>query len=304
MVVQEFLVFKDTFLAYLEVEKNLSKNTLRSYKSDLDVFIEFWHTINTSDPQPLELRRALERYFVAQFHKKIDNHSIARKMSCFTSFERFVRTQGVKITLKLKRPRVHKKLPTYLSIEEIVYLLDTVPNEKLPTKLPIRDKTVLELLYATGIRCAELCAIRLQDVNLEQKLIRIKGKGRKERFALFGKKAQEKLRAYLAQERPRSLTEQDPLFMTSRNEPFHPRCVQRIMDMFQQFLTNGKTLTPHKVRHSFATHLLNQGADLRTVQELLGHKTLATTEKYTHVTSAQLVSMCDDLHPLSSPSPA
>ncbi len=300
MVLQDFLVHKTDFLAYLEVEKNLSKNTLKSYKSDTDVFIEFWQKINATHQEPLELRKALERYFVSLFHKKVDNHSIARKMSCFTSFERFVRSQGITLALKLKRPRVHKKLPTYLSVEEMIYLLDELPLETIPSKLPIRDKAVLELLYSSGIRCAELCSIKLQDIDLDQKLIRIKGKGRKERFALFGSKAQEKIRSYLSHERKTSSNLQESLFMTSRNEAFHPRCVQRIMDMFQTFLKDGKVLTPHKVRHSFATHLLNRGADLRTVQELLGHKTLATTEKYTHVTSTQLINMCDELHPLSA----
>ncbi len=300
MEFKDFLLHKKDFLSYLEVEKNLSDNTLRSYKSDLQVFIQFWETINKSEHTALELRRALDRYFVALFHKKIDNHSIARKMSCLKSFERFLHTKGIELKLKLKRPRVNKKLPTYLSIEEMVYLLDEAPRQGLPSKLPIRDAAVLELLYASGIRCAELCSIRLQDVDLEQKIIRIKGKGRKERFALFGTKAQEKLRAYLMHERLPARNLEEPFFITSRNEPIHPRCVQRIMDMFQRFLKDGKTLTPHKVRHSFATHLLNQGADLRTVQELLGHKTLATTEKYTHVTSAQLVTMCDELHPLSA----
>lgn len=298
MELENFLRHTKDFLSYLEVEKNVSNNTLRSYKSDIEVLVTFWQTINKNES--IELRRALERYFVALFHKKIDNHSIARKMSCFKSFERFLRTKGIELKLKLKRPRVHKKLPTYLSVEEMTYLLDEVPRQGLPSKLPLRDVAVLELLYASGIRCAELCAITLQDIDLEQKVIRIKGKGRKERFALFGKKAQERIKNYLTHERMPTKNLNAPLFITSRNEPFHPRCVQRIMDMFQQFLKDGKILTPHKVRHSFATHLLNQGADLRTVQELLGHKTLATTEKYTHVTSAQLVSMCDELHPLSA----
>jgi site-specific recombinase XerD len=294
-----FQDYKDKFLNYINVEKNLSHNTQKSYKSDLSLFTEFWIRIKKTDATKIPLRRALERYFVNLFHKKIDKSSVARKISCFRSFENFLKQDGIKLGLKLKRPRVDKKLPTYLSIDEIFYLLDGIKDEDLPSKRPIRDKSIFELLYATGIRCSELCNIKIGDIDMTEKIIKVAGKGRKERYVLFGKKAQQRIKQYLHEERPKVHDKKDPLFVSHVNEPLNERTVQRVVRMFRNFLTGSKNITPHKIRHSFATHLLSQGADLRVVQELLGHQTLASTEKYTHVTSVQLSKMCDELHPLN-----
>lgn len=299
MFFEEFTTYKDQFLQFITVERNLSKNTLKSYKSDLDLFTNFWTKIQAAEPEKVPFRRALERYFVNLFHQKIDKSSVARKISCFKSVEHFLKGQGIKIDLKLKRPRVDKKLPTYLTVDEIFYLLDGIKDEQLPSTHPIRDKAIFELLYATGIRCSELCAITMQDVDMHEKVIKIQGKGNKERYVLFGKKAQERLNEYLEKERPTVHEKTDPLFVSHVNEQLNQRTIQRVVKMFRTFLTGNKNITPHKIRHSFATHLLNQGADLRVVQELLGHATLATTEQYTHVTNAQLQDMCDALHPIN-----
>ncbi|MCF7899890.1 tyrosine-type recombinase/integrase [Candidatus Babeliales bacterium] len=300
MYFEEFLHYKDDFLSYIDIERNLTHNTQRSYKSDLNLFITFWETITEKNKEEISLRRALERYFVNLFYKKIDKSSVARKISCFKSFELFAKKLGKKISLKLKRPRIDKKLPTYLTVDEIFYLLDTVKDDELPSKRPLRDKAIFELLYATGIRCSELCGIKYSDIDIPQKTIRITGKGRKERFVLFGKKAQQKIEQYLTHERPNITDPHDLLFVSQRNIPLNPRTIQRIIQMFRNFLQGNKAITPHKIRHSFATHLLNQGADLRVVQELLGHETLSSTEKYTHITSTQLADMCDSIHPLNS----
>lgn len=300
MYFEEFKQYKDDFLSYIDVEKNLSKNTQKSYKSDLSLFSDFWVRIGNQESKKIPIRRAIERYFVSLFHQKIDKSSVARKISCFRSFEQFLKSMDIKISLKLKRPRVDKKLPVYLSVDEIFYLLDGIKDKDLPSKRPIRDKTIFELLYATGIRCSELCSIRIKDIDMDEKVIRIAGKGRKERYVLFGKKAKQRIAQYLKEERPKPADERDLLFVSHRNEPLNQRTVQRVMAMFRTFLRGNKNITPHKIRHSFATHLLNQGADLRAVQELLGHATLASTEKYTHVTSAQLAQMCDDIHPVNS----
>lgn len=295
---KEFERYKDKFLTYIHVEKNLSQNTQKSYRSDFSLFTEFWLRISKTDSEEVTLRRALERYFVYLFHKKIDKSSVARKISCFRSFEDFLKRESIKLGLKLKRPRIDKKLPTYLSIDEIFYLLDAIKDEDLPSKRPIRDKAIFEVLYATGIRCSELCSITIGDVDMVEKIIKISGKGRKERYVLFGKKALQRIKQYLKEERPTVHDKKDPLFVSHVNEPLNERTVQRVVRMFRNFLTGNKNITPHKIRHSFATHLLSQGADLRVVQELLGHQTLASTEKYTHVTSAQLAKMCNELHPL------
>ncbi len=300
MLFQEFQTQVTDFLTYIDVERNLSKNTQRSYESDFSLFSDFWDRINKQEPEQLTIRPAIERYFVMLYHKKIDKSSIARKISCFKSFERFLQSTGKNLELKLKRPHIDKKLPTYLSVDEIFYLLDTITEKELPSKRPVRDKAIFELLYATGMRCSELCNITFKDLDIENKLIRIMAKGRKERLVLFGGKAQERIKNYLEKERPNHSDNKEHLFVNYRNEALTPRSIQRIIQMFRMFLKGKKNITPHKLRHSFATHLLNQGVDLRAVQELLGHQALSSTEKYTHVTQQELAEMCQTNHPLSS----
>ncbi len=297
---EEFQQHVDAFLLYLKVERNLSEHTVRAYYLDLHQFIVFWTSLTEYDAKNLGLRQIIERYLVALFYKKINKSSIARKFSCFTSFERFLKNRGTDLKLNLKRPSIDKKLPIYFSVDEIFHLLDTIDNEVLPTSYPIRDKTIFELLYATGVRCSELVNICIQDIDMDAKTIRILGKGKKERIVLFGEKAHKKIIEYYAIERPAIENQQEPLFLNYRYEKLTPRSVQRIIKMFRSFLHIERPLTPHKLRHSFATHLLNQGADLRAVQELLGHKTLATTEKYTHVSLENLSKLCESIHPINS----
>jgi integrase/recombinase XerC len=164
--------------------------------------------------------------------------------------------------------------------------------------LPIRDKAIFELIYATGIRCAELMAISFKDIDMDNKSIRIKGKGNKERMVLFGEKAKDKLLSYLDKERPRVYNQNEFLFIQTNGKSLNHRAVQRVFEIFREFLAIKRNITPHKIRHSFATHLLNQGADLRVVQELLGHKSLSSTERYTHVSVERLAQLCDENHPL------
>lgn len=299
MKLKQFEKKKNEFLTYLEVERNLSEHTQRAYEGDLRQFIEFWGSLAPQDQKVLALRQVIERFLVSLFYKKIDKSTVARKFSCFKSFERFLRTQGINLNLKLKRPRLDKKLPIYLSVDEIFYLLDNIKNKDLPSKRPIRDKTIFELLYATGIRCSELINICFKDIDFKNKTIRIFGKGRKERIVLFGTKARQKLFEYLEKERSEPRSQEEKLFLNYRNAPLTSRSVQRIFEMFRKCLKIERNITPHKIRHSFATHLLNQGADLRMVQELLGHKTLASTEKYTHVSLDDLAEMCDTIHPFN-----
>jgi integrase/recombinase XerC len=297
---EEFEQHKEAFLLYLKAERHFSEHTLRAYFLDLNQFISFWSDMADYDAQNLGLRQIIERYLVALFYKKISKSSIARKFSCFTSFERFLEGRGIELNLNLKRPRIDKKLPVYFSVDELFHLLDSIKNEALPTRYPVRDKTIFELLYATGVRCSELVNMCIQDVDMEAKTIRIFGKGKKERIVLFGIKAREKILEYYATERPEIQSQQEPLFLNYRYEKLTSRSVQRIIKMFRAFLPIERQLTPHKLRHSFATHLLNQGADLRAVQELLGHKTLATTEKYTHVSLENLSKLCEGVHPINA----
>jgi integrase/recombinase XerC len=260
--------------------------------------LSFWQQINAREHIMIPLDRAFERYLVSLFHKKTTNSSIARKVSCFHSFTQYLAKHGMHVNLQLIRPRVERKIPQFLSVDELFHLLDSIEDQDLPTARPLRDKAILELLYATGIRCSELVGIKLEHINLQEKTILILGKGRKERIVLFGSKAQERIEHYLRAERPRTSDGKEPLFVNNRNTELTTRSVQRIIKMFRQFLELDRVLTPHKIRHSFATHLLNQGADLRAVQELLGHKTLSSTERYTHVSLEKLSNLCDTIHPM------
>lgn len=297
---KDFQEKRDEFLTFIAVEKNLSEHTQRAYRLDIDQFIEFWRSLPTDDAKFLTCRQIIERFLISLFYKKIDKSSIARKFSCFKSFEKFLRTQGIILDLKLARPRLDKKLPIYLSVEEMFHLLDSVQDRELPTQRPLRDKAILELMYATGIRCSELIHIKLSDIDLDNKTIRIIGKGNKERIVLFGNKAKERLVTYIKHERPAMVQKDEALFLNQWGGSLTSRSIQRIIVMFRQFLKIERAITPHKIRHSFATHLLSQGVDLRIIQELLGHKTVASTERYTHVSIERLSNLCDTIHPINN----
>ena len=300
MTLKEFTHKKEAFINYLNVERHVSAHTIRAYESDLKNFINFWQTKISKDEQnKLSLRQIIERYLMSLYYKKIDKQTIARKYSSFSSFIKYLKSEGINLNLNLKRPRLDKKLPVYLSIDEVFHLLDTISDHDLPTRYPIRDKAIFELLYATGIRCSELVNIRICDLDLKEKLVRIRGKGNVERLSLFGDKAKKKIQEYFLKERSAIIEYNEPLFLSSRNKGMTTRSVQRIFEIFRTFLKIDKHITPHKIRHTYATHLLNQGVDLRIVQELLGHKTISSTEKYTHVTLDDLAEMCNTIHPIN-----
>lgn len=301
---QSILTVKiNDFLAFLEVEKNCSKHTLRAYESDLKQLNDFWQQASKRDPlikHPFDT--IVRRYVVALFYKKLTKTSLARKLSCLRSFQLFLQGQGVNLAINIKTPKLDRKLPVTLSVDEIFFLLDTVTEEDLPTRFPHRDKAIFELFYATGIRCSELVGISIEDISFDEKIIKIMGKGRKERIVLFGDKALHMLEKYLSIERPNlAINPQERhLFLNYAGGTLTTRSIQRIFEMFRGFLRIDRNLTPHKIRHSFATHLLQQGVDLRIIQELLGHKTIATTEIYTHISNQQLAKMCDEKHPLNN----
>jgi integrase/recombinase XerC len=299
MDLQEFQKHVKEFLLYISQEKNFAENTYRSYKTDLKQLTTFWQSLNKDEKQLLSLQTIVERYLVSLFYKKIKKSSIARKLSCLRSLELYLRKKNINLNIRVSRPKIERKLPIYLSIDEIFYLLDSIPEHELPSKFPIRDKAIFELLYATGVRCSELVAIRFNDIDMIKKQIRIMGKGKKERFVLFGEKAKKKIQEYIKDERPLKSSPADVVFLNHRNKPISTRSVQRIFQMFRSFLKTKKHITPHKIRHSFATHMLRQGTNLRIVQEFLGHKSLASTEKYTHISLQELTELCDQIHPFN-----
>lgn len=302
MNVRKFSQKLEEWLTYLEVEKNVSIHTLRAYKTDCSQFIAFWDDAVAKDcALASAFDTVLRRYVTGLFYKNVSKATLARKISCFRSLKNYLAMQGIALNFSMKVPRLEKKLPQILSVDEIFFLLDTVKEEELPTKFPYRDKAIFELLYATGVRCSELVSICLSDINYTDCSIRILGKGNKERLVLFGSKAENRLALYMQQERAPLARKNGSkhLFLGANGAALSCRGVQRVMEMFRKFLNIDRQLTPHKLRHSFATHLLNQGVDLRVIKELLGHATLATTEVYTHVSSADLAKMCDEKHPLN-----
>ena len=303
MNLAQFTQSVQDFCTFIEVEKNLSLHTLRAYQSDLAQLVAFWARVEKEKkPVPDGFEAIVRRYVLALFYKKLTKSSLARKLSCLRSLQKYLKAQGIELKGNFKSPRQEKKLPAVLSVDEVFYLLDSVKSSDLPTKFPFRDQALFELLYATGVRCSELIAITLDDIDFTSKSIRIMGKGRRQRIALFGSKAAESVQRYLHEERVHLVNKEiatTVLFLNYNGGPLTSRSVQRVFEMFRIFLKIDSKLTPHKIRHSFATHLLHQGVDLRVVQELLGHQTIATTEIYTHVSPSQLAQMVDEKHPLN-----
>lgn len=198
------------------------------------------------------------------------------------SVERFIQAiTQIPLQLPLMRPRFEKKPIEYLSVDEIFFLLDTLSAEQMPTPFPARDKAIFELLYTTGMLCSELVNIRIKDLNFTDKTITIHLSNKKGRVTIFGSACEKKLLHYISKERIEIKNPAEFLFLNYRNEPLTTRSIQRICGMFKDFLPTKRAITPHILRHSFAAHMLNQGADLKTMKELLGHRSLQSTARYT-----------------------
>jgi site-specific recombinase XerD len=301
MTYEQIVEKKDDFLTYLDVERNVALNTYKSYQYDLNQFLTFWDKTNKANPlKTFTMQDMLEKFFMHLYSLKVQKSSIGRKVACFKSFNAYLHSCNILINLKLTAPRIDKKLPTYLTIEEITFLLDTLPDKDFSPKRPLRDRAMLETLYATGVRCSELTSMKLSDIDFDQKSILITGKGNKQRVVLFGEKAKEKMLRYLQEERVIDLTskDQDYFFIGTTGSKFTDRALQEIFSQLSKKLPQKKVLTPHKIRHSFATHLLNAGMNLRALQELLGHASLATTEKYTHIATKDLKELYQRINPM------
>jgi integrase/recombinase XerC len=276
----EFLIKKEEFLSYLAYQKKASEHTQRAYKADLEQCSVFWEALEQQERKEIRIEEAFKRFASMLFTLSIDQSSIARKISCLNSYKRFLHTQGIQLRVRLKRPRIPLIKPITLKVHDVFHLMDTLDTDALPTKYPFRDKAVLELLYATGMRCSELVALEIQAIDFSNRSIIIRSKRKKERVVFFGVKALARIQEYLAHERPEVKSPHERLFLNYRTTPLTTRSIQRICAMFRSFFENKKMLTPHILRHSFAAHLLSNGADVDTVQELLGHKTRASTERY------------------------
>lgn len=277
MYYQEFIKAIPTFLDYIKVERKLSAHTQRAYTADLEQFADWWKNILTHEPASTFVEVA-KQYSVALYKQPLDKKTVARKLSCLSSFTKFLKTQGISIQLELKRPVILPQVPISLSVQHLNILLESI-DEELPTRYPYRDKAILELLYATGIRSSELVNIKISNIDIAQKTITIVNR-KKVRTVVFHTTAQERLLRYIEYERPIAQDHDEHFFLNPRGLPMSTRSIQRICTRFRSFLLSNNHLTPHTLRHSCASHLLQRGADKTLVQELLGFSTLISTEKY------------------------
>lgn len=276
MKINEFYDKMTDFLLHMRTSKNLSDHTCRAYASDLNQFYVYW---KESAPEA-ELKDVLTKFKNHLTKQKASTSTLARKLSCFNSYEHYLKDQGITLNLGLVRPHVPTPIPQALTAQEVSFLLDQIPLAQLSTTYPHRDKAILELLYATGIRCSELINIRLCDIDMTAQSIVIPNKRKQTRSVFFGNQAKEQLDLYMAHERKKAENNQEYLFLNYRKQPLTSRSIQRICNMFGSHFPTPKVITPHILRHSFAAHLLEQGAEPKTVQQLLGFTTTLSIEKY------------------------
>lgn len=274
----------ESFLDYLSIERGLAQNTIISYRYDLIKYISFLKKkkINSFNQTNKVL---INNYFVYLRGKDLEINSISRNLVAVKMFYRFLLMEGLikeDTTSLIEFPRVSKKLPHVLSLREINLLLD---KANFTGKLGLRDQAVLELFYATGLRVSELIYLKINDLNMENRMLKCMGKGSKERIIPFGNKAYQYLSLYLDKVRLKLVKnpDEDTLFLNSRGERLSRQGVFYLVKLYAQKARIEKKVTPHTLRHTLATHLLENGADLRSVQEMLGHSDISTTQIYTHV---------------------
>lgn len=282
------------FLKYLEFEKNASPMTIKSYGEDLHSFLNF---LKVEEPEIKNFSDidsfSIFSYLSFLSRKGVGKRSMQRHLSTFRSFFKYLLKQGEiknNPASSVPMPKFTRPLPRVLQKEEITKILE----EKEEGWLGKRNKAIFELLYATGIRVSELSSTRLEDIDLTQRMLRVKGKGGKERIVPFGKKAQEAIKEYL-KEIPFERFEN--LFLNKNGTKLSVRSIHKIVIKYAIKILNCRDISPHSFRHTFATHLLEKGADLRFIQELLGHSSLSTTQIYTHIEIQKLIEVYKKTHP-------
>jgi integrase/recombinase XerC len=294
------LAYLEDFLRYLRVERQMSPHTLRNYRLDLTQFLDFWEEHHPG----LSLQSATYRHlrpFLARTLRGRRKTTVARKLSTLRTFFKYLQRQGL-IELNPARlaptPKVEKNLPHFLTVDEAFHLLDR-PEGK-PSFLVRRDRAILEIFYSCGLRLSELAGLKMEELNLEQGVIRVWGKGAKERLAFLGKPAREALAAYLPLRQhlvQQKGVDEAALFLSKMGNRLSARGVARVVVTWAKRAGLPGGLTPHGLRHSFATHMLEGGADLRTVQELLGHTSISSTQRYLHINLDYLMEEYDRTHP-------
>jgi integrase/recombinase XerC len=299
----------EQFIEHLRYERNVSAHTLRNYTSDLEQFLDHIAPAdpksgNRNPPAIQEVDHITIREWLARLHSaQKKKASIARKLAALRTFFQFLVREGLLESNPAKlvsTPRLEKKLPQHLSIEETIRFIETPDPE---TDLGKRDRAMLELMYATGVRVAELTTLNLGDLDFRNQLIRVTGKRRKQRIVPFGDAASAAIKNYLKvrdnflSNAPISKRDEQAVFLNYQGTRITTRSVGRMVEKYIKICAGIHHISPHALRHSFATHLLDSGADLRDIQELLGHARLSTTQIYTHVSMEKLIEVYDKTHP-------
>lgn len=289
---------------YLTNEKDASLHTHKNYLADLHQFSAYLSEKHSGIAltQPVQLKEidnVVVRGFLAELFKKNSPASVARKLASLRSFFQYYVRKGHLNNNPAKdvaSPKVPRRLPNFLSVDEIFRLLE---GPKGIATLAVRDRAILELLYASGLRVSELVGLNLENIDFSQNMIRVIGKGNKERVVPIGSKAKETLQKFvdIRAELLDEGVQTNAVFVNRRGGRLTPRSVERLIQKYIKICGISKKVTPHVIRHTFATHLLNAGADLRGIQELLGHSSLSTTQKYTHVSVDKLMEVYDKTHP-------
>ena len=285
----------EKFLSCLRDQRNCSEHTLRAYSRDLQDFSDFLGEERLEEAAPLRIRA----FIMSLRQKGASRKTCARKLAALRSFYRFLAREGVvegNPAASVRSPRLPKKLPSFLTVQQVNALLDAPDRSNL---WGLRDAAIMELLYSSGIRVSELASLDRRDLDILSEMVRVRGKGKKERIVPLGGVAAEVLSRYLTKRDAESGGRfgADALFINRRGGRLSARSVRRILEKYIAQAGVSVDTTPHTLRHSFATHLLDRGADLRAVQELLGHASLSSTQVYTHLTTERLREVYRKSHP-------
>ncbi len=285
------------FLEHMRTERRASSHTIRSYEEDLERYCGYLAETQGEEADPTSADPSrLRRYSAWLTGLGYAPSTVARRLASLRSFFRFLRREGLVAAdpaAALRNPKQPKRLPRLLRVDEVIRLLDSVPTD---TPAGVRDRAMLETLYGGGLRVGELVGLNLEDLDAESDLVRVRGKGRRERLCPVGDLAAEWLRRWLRLRQPRSPSE-PAVFLNQRGSRLTARSVGRLLEAHLLRAGLVDRASPHTLRHSFATHLLDRGADLRSIQELLGHRKLTTTQLYASVTTDRLQSIYQDAHP-------
>jgi len=283
----------DEFIRHLEVEKNSSPHTIRAYRKDIEKFFD------QSSDSPNWGVNEIRAFIAGEIRKGLKKSTTLRRLSAVRSFLRFLVQEGVMDFNPAKlvnSPKLPKTLPRFLTVDEVFSLVEKPSDSNF---IATRDRAVLELLYSSGLRVSELVGLSPDDIDLREGLVKVKGKGKKERIVPVGSKALSAIKSYMLE---RSLVKgkENALFLNRSGGRLSDRQIRRIIIKYSRLLGLTGKITPHTLRHTFATHLLQDGADLRVIQELLGHKSLSTTQKYTHLDITHLMEVYDKAHPFGN----